>query len=91
MGDCVLSKNCPRLDGISSALSSDVTTVLTNVAQHQPYIRTDPPLVHADLPATENPVDVALGNALEHAGEEIVDPLPGSVGADRKPVNRFLA
>ena len=62
-----------------------------DVAQDEPRVGPDAPLVHADLPAAQDPVDVALGNALEDAGQEIVDALPGGVVADGKPIHGFLA
>ena len=61
------------------------------VADRQPGVRTDPLPVHPDLAAAQDPVDVALRHALEDADQEIVDPLPGRLVADRKPGHRILA
>ncbi len=62
-----------------------------DVADDQPRVRSDAPLVHPYLAAAQDPVDMALGNALQHAGEEIVDALAGRVVADGEPVHSILA
>ncbi len=62
-----------------------------DVPEREPRIGADASLVHAHLTAAHDPVDVALRNALEDAGQEVVDALPRGVVADGEPIHGFLA
>ena len=62
-----------------------------DVAQRQPAVRAGTPLVHPHLPAAQDAIDVALGHALEDAGQEVVDALTRRRLVDRDPADGVLA
>ena len=61
------------------------------VAGRKPRVRPDLSAVHANLAAAQDPVDVALGNALQDLDEVIVDALPLAVLGHCKPIHSILA
>ncbi len=62
-----------------------------HVAQGEPRVRSDAALVHADLAAAQDPVNVALRDAFQDLAQEIVDALASRVLANRKPADSILA
>src|SRR4030042_657005 len=61
------------------------------IADDQASLRTDLAAVHPDLAAAQDPVDVALGDALQDLDEVIVDALTLPILAHCKPVHSILA
>ena len=61
------------------------------VAHRKTRVRLGPLSVEADLPTAQDTVDMALGNALEHAQQEVVDALSSARLVDRKAVDSVLA
>ncbi len=61
------------------------------VADGKPGVRPDPLAIDPDLAAAQDAVDMALGHALEHAQEEIIDALPGAALVDREVIRSILA
>ena len=57
------------------------------VPEHQALGRIGTTAVDPDLPAAEDPVHVTLGDTLQDALEEVVDPLPLGLGSDFHPVD----
>jgi hypothetical protein len=57
------------------------------VAEHQTLGRVGTTAVDPDFPAAEDPVDMALGDTLQDALEEVVDPLALGLGPDLHPVD----
>jgi hypothetical protein len=62
-----------------------------HIADREPRIRPDATLVHAHLAATQNPVNVAFGDAFQDFGQKVVNALPGRIVADGEPVHSILA
>lgn len=53
-----------------------------DVAEREPVLRIDAPLVHAHFAAAQDPVNMAFRHALADAQQEIVDPLTGCTFVD---------
>ena len=59
------------------------------VVRLQTIGRIDPAAVDPHLPGTQQPIDVALGNALQNAHEKIVDALAGFLLANGRHSGSF--